>query len=354
MSFAIIPKESIRMMGEASGYADLSDDVLSLISEDISYRIREVTMNSTQYMKHGKRRKLNTEDFNKALRQMDVQPVYGHGSGEVLTFKQNKEGDIHFVEDTEVNFCDIALGKHIPKNIGETTIKGKWFWFISGKGKKELSEDLLSYYNNITKSLLDIDPQVRMMALNDLRVNPNIVPLLSYFVNYVCYGVKTVSHDISKLTILLHAITSLINNPNLDFSPQPYLNLMVQAIMYNLTEPVATSFNNTNDHWSLRDYAARLLGEIVRKWSNPLNHLLYNTVKELKDVLFDLNKPFCSHYGAVMGLIALGTKTVEEILLPNLPSFWSHLNMAMEDTSIRNALVRADAYKVYGALLVSL
>ncbi|KAK6182553.1 hypothetical protein SNE40_010208 [Patella caerulea] len=360
IAFAIITKDSVRVMAEAAGHADISDEVAALLSEDISYRLREVTMNSTQFMKHGKRRKLVTEDFNRALRGMDVQPIYGHGSSEALSFKQTRDGDIHFVEDGEVNFCDIALGRYVPKNLGETSIKADWL-AVEGipkssstvKIKKELSEDMLNYYNNITKALLSSEADVRKVALDDIRKNPNIVPLLSYFVNYVCYGVKTVSYDITKLTILLHTIKSLINNPSLDLTPHPYLNLLVQAVMYNLTEPVAASFNNQNDHWSLRDYASRLLGEIVLKWSNPLNHLLYNTVKELKDVLFDLNKPFCSHYGAIMGLIALGNKTIEEILLPNLSTFWSHLNVAMEDISIRNALVRSDAYKVYGALLLA-
>ena len=48
-----------------------------------------------------------------------------------------------------------------------------------------------------------------------------------------------------------------------------------------------------------------------RMWSNSLNQLLEQNLAALRDVLYDPARPFCSHYGAIMGLIALGSKVTK-------------------------------------------
>lgn len=45
--YAIITKETVKMMAEAAGHADLPDAAAALLGEDLSYRLREVTMVAT-------------------------------------------------------------------------------------------------------------------------------------------------------------------------------------------------------------------------------------------------------------------------------------------------------------------
>lgn len=47
-----------------------------------------------------------------------------------------------------------------------------------------------------------------------------------------------------------------------------------------------------------------------RQWSSPMNHLMKNTVRDLTEALQDLSRPFSSHYGATMGIAALGPKVL--------------------------------------------
>lgn len=378
----IIPsRESIRMMAEAEGVTNLTDDGALILSEDLSYRLREIVQNSIEYMKHAKRRRLTTDDINDALRTSDMQPILGHGSPEPVTFKQVKDADIHFVEDLDLNVANIAFNSYKPKETVELGIKSFWYaiegvskispvqnaagetWktpsfgqskpVIVKKEKKELSDNMLCYYDYMVKAILGADEEAMKFALSDLKTNSKIVPLLPYFVNFVSNGVKTVSHDISQLTRLLHTVKALTNNSNLYLEPEPYLGLLVQSVMYCGLEPLAASINPLNDHWVLRDYAARLLGHIVKKWSVHNSALMQDTLKSLKEVICDLSRPFCSHYGAVMGLLALGTKAIEDVLLPQLQVYMPHLNNFMEDTSLNNALLRTDANKVYGAILLA-
>ncbi|KAK7504141.1 hypothetical protein BaRGS_00004445 [Batillaria attramentaria] len=366
--FAIVTKESVRMMAEAAGYNNLSEDVACILGEDISYRLREVVMKSTGYMKNAKRRRMFPEDFNQALRDSDVQPVFGCGViADAAPFRQTREGDVHFVEDTDITLNNVVYSSYIPKHLGHASLKAHWMAVEGvqklsssaqqtshGKPTKKLeAEELMQFYNEITKSLVGSNAAAVKLALSDLSTNCCVPALLSYFVNFVANGVKAVSHDISKLTVLMHTVDSLVQNPTAFMEPQPYLNLLVQSVEYCMLEPLAASINPQNDHWILRDYAARLLAAIVRRWNSPVNHLHSSTVATLSEMLHDLSRPFCSLYGAVMGLISLGCREIEEVLLPHLPVLLPHLVASMQDTSRGNSLIRADAHKVHGIILLA-
>ncbi|XP_052097858.1 myb-like protein X [Mytilus californianus] len=365
--FAIFSKDTIRIIADSVGITEITDQAATLLGEDASYRLREATQNSSQYMKHAKRKKLMTDDFNKALRKSDVQPVYGHrpvDPEQVWTYQHTKDGQIMFLDEADINLVDIALEDSIPCNPGAVSIKAHWLavegssksqtsqGLASGKPiEKKLSAEMQTYFDRITNSILGKDEELMKLAFTDLRTNAQIIPLLPYFVSFISNGVKTVSHDLKQLTKLLHTLRALLNNTSLYLEPQPYLNLLVQSLMYCLLEPLTASIDLKNDHWVLRDYAARLLAQILFTWSTPINHLMYNTVKTLKEVLYDNNKPLCSHYGAVIGIMMLDQKHIQEILIPHLPVYMPHLNSIIDDTSRANAVTKSDAHKVYGAVL---
>ncbi|XP_018599860.1 TAF6-like RNA polymerase II p300/CBP-associated factor-associated factor 65 kDa subunit 6L isoform X2 [Scleropages formosus] len=420
--FAEVPRESIRLMAESAG-VELSDDVAALLTEDVCYRLREATQNSSQFMRHAKRRKLTVEDFNRALRWSNVEAVCGYGAQDTLPFRPIKEGDLFFVEDREVNLVELALATNIPKGCAETMVRVQ-VSYLDGKGNLEpqgtvpsavqtLSDDLLKYYQQITRSILGEDPHLMKVALLDLQSNSKIAALLPYFV-YVISGVKSVSHDLEQLNRLLHMVKSLVQNPYLYLGS--YVRSLVSSVMYCILEPLAASINPLNDHWTLRDYAALLLSHIfwwdqsfvskaiyyldlqpfsqksssfttrllavMRGSSVPLRYwcpqyynchvncnlflhlfarthgdlvsgLYHQILLSLQKVLSDPVRPLCSHYGAVVGLHALGWKAVERVLYPHLPAYWANLQAVLDDYSVSNAQVKADGHKVYGAILVA-
>ena len=45
-----------------------------------------------------------------------------------------------------------------------------------------------------------------------------------------------------------------------------------------------------------------------RDWDSTLNQLKQQTLSALQEVLYDLARPFSSHYGAIIGLTALGAQ----------------------------------------------
>ncbi|KAJ8008104.1 hypothetical protein DPEC_G00101300 [Dallia pectoralis] len=357
--FAEVPRESVKLMSESAG-VELSDELAALLAEDVCYRLREATQSSSQFMRHAKRRKLTVEDFNRALRWSNVEAIAGYGAQDSLPFRPMKEGELFFVEDREINLVELALATNIPKACAETMVRVN-VSYLDGKGNLEpqgtvpsavqtLSEDLLKYYQQVTRAILGEDPHLMKVALLDLQSNSKMAALLPYFV-YVISGVKSVSHDLEQLNRLLHMVKSLVQNPNLYLGS--YVRSLVSSVMYCILEPLAASINPLNDHWTLRDYAALLLSHIFWTHGDLVSGLYHQILLSLQKVLSDPVRPLCSHYGAVVGLHALGWKAVERVLYPHLPAYWSNLQAVLDDYSVSNAQVKADGHKVYGAILVA-
>ncbi|XP_036060227.1 TAF6-like RNA polymerase II p300/CBP-associated factor-associated factor 65 kDa subunit 6L isoform X2 [Onychomys torridus] len=357
--FVEIPRESVRLMAESTGL-ELSDEVAALLAEDVCYRLREATQNSSQFMKHTRRRKLTVEDFNRALRWSSVEAVCGYGSQEALPLRPAREGELYFPEDREVNLVELALATNIPKGCAETAVRVH-VSYLDGKGNlapqgsvpsavSSLTDDLLKYYQQVTRAVLGDDPQLMKVALQDLQTNSKIAALLPYFV-YVVSGVKSVSHDLEQLHRLLQVARSLMRNPHLCLGP--YVRSLVGSVLYCVLEPLAASINPLNDHWTLRDGAALLLSHIFWTHGDLVSGLYQQILLSLQKVLTDPVRPLCSHYGAVVGLHAVGWKAVERVLYPHLPTYWTNLQAVLDDYSVSNAQVKADGHKVYGAILVS-
>ncbi|XP_038158457.1 TAF6-like RNA polymerase II p300/CBP-associated factor-associated factor 65 kDa subunit 6L [Cyprinodon tularosa] len=357
--FAEVSRDSVKLMAESTG-VDLADDVAALLAEDVCYRLREAAQTSSQFMRHAKRRKLTVEDVNRALRWSNVEAVCGYGAQDALPFRSVKEGELFFVDDREINLIELALATNIPKGCAETMVRVN-VAYLDGKGNVEpqgtvpsavqtLSDDLLKYYQQITRAILGEDPHLMKTALLDLQSNSKIAALLPYFV-YVISGVKSVSHDLEQLNRLLHMVKSLVQNPYLYLGS--YVRSLVSSVMYCILEPLAASINPLNDHWTLRDYAALLLSHIFWTHGDLVSGLYHQILLSLQKVLSDPVRPLCSHYGAVVGLHALGWKAVERVLFPHLPAYWANLQAVLDDYSVSNAQVKADGHKVYGAILVA-
>ncbi|XP_074786322.1 TAF6-like RNA polymerase II p300/CBP-associated factor-associated factor 65 kDa subunit 6L [Athene noctua] len=92
---------------------------------------------------------------------------------------------------------------------------------------------------------------------------------------------------------------------------------------------------------------------LPRTHGDLLSGLYHQILLSLQKVLADPVRPLCSHYGAVVGLHALGWKAVERVLYPHLPTYWANLQAVLDDYSVSNAQVKADGHKVYGAILVA-
>lgn len=95
------------------------------------------------------------------------------------------------------------------------------------------------------------------------------------------------------------------------------------------------------EQFALRDLAASLLGLIAKKYSHSSHMLKPRLVRSCLKSFLDPSKPFGAHYGAVIGLQAIGGPEVVRVLvIPNLREYSRLLSDGLEDSARRPAAER--------------
>jgi transcription initiation factor TFIID subunit 6 len=100
------------------------------------------------------------------------------------------------------------------------------------------------------------------------------------------------------------------------------------------------------DHYDLRDLAASLLGYLCAKYSRYSHNLKPRIARSCLKTFLDPKRPFGSHYGAILGLKAVGgPEVVRQLILPNLKAYGDLLQEDMQDPGKKhdevNRVVRA-------------
>ena len=105
------------------------------------------------------------------------------------------------------------------------------------------------------------------------------------------------------------------------------------------------------EHFTLRDLAASIIGMIAKKYSHSSHTLKPRLARSFLKNFLDPGKPFGTHYGAIIGLHAVGgSDVVRELIVPNLKTYEMLLRDAGTDEGIR----KMEAEKVIGVILAVL
>jgi transcription initiation factor TFIID subunit 6 len=107
----------------------------------------------------------------------------------------------------------------------------------------------------------------------------------------------------------------------------------------------------TLDHFDLRDLAASILKHLCNKYSKTSHGLRPRLARSCLKTFLDPKKPFGSHYGAILGLRAVGgAEIVRQLIVPNLKSYEEVLKEDLQDGGIK----KAEAEKIVAAIVGSL
>ncbi len=105
------------------------------------------------------------------------------------------------------------------------------------------------------------------------------------------------------------------------------------------------------DHYDLRDLAASLLGHLCHKYSKYSHNLKPRLARSCLKTFLDPKKPYGSHYGAILGLKAIGgAEVVRQLIVPNLKAFGELLEEDIQDQGLK----RVEAEKVVSAIMNAL
>ena len=359
--------DTVRDVAESVGVAALNKEVQGALCRDVEYRISQVLEEALKFMRHARRTTLWTQDIAQALRVLDVEPLYGYESTRPLRYGEASLGPsqpLFYVEDEEMDFeklinaplpkvpREISYTAHwlaiegvqpsIPQNPSTTesrshdllpkgpTVNPALLAMSSSEAtttkpqvKHILSKELQLYFEKVCEGALnETEPDVRTAALASLQEDPGLHQLVPYFVQFVAEKVTHNLKDLFVLTQMMMLTEALTRNQKLNLTP--YVASLVPPVLTCLTgRHLGTAAQTPSlSQFDLRDLAASLLKHLCDRYSKSSHSLKPRLARSCLKTFLDPKKPMGSHYGAVLGLRAVGgAEVVRKLIVPNLKAF---------------------------------
>lgn len=374
--------ESIKIMGESVGISNLNEDAATWLSEDLEYRLKEIVQNSIKFMCHSKRNQLACSDIDNSLKTKNIEPLYGFDSTDYVPFRHTSGGgkELFYNAEKEIDLmnlldsplprlpCDVSLKAHwlavdgvqpeIPENPPLHTVNAqheeasalsipnakknepvthlKDLKFSRKEHNKEvvissemsklkplqahsLSLEQQLYYKEITEACIGLASDSKCQeALGSLSTDPGLYQLMPQFTSFINEGIKVnlTKRKLNSLKQLLKMISALLENSSL--SMEKYLHELVPSVLTCLVNRQVCPRPEAEDHWSLRDLAAKILSRICKKYNNSVNNLQTRLTRMLSQALRNNTQGLAVHYGAIMGLVELGPEVVTSLVIPRL------------------------------------
>ncbi|KAK7499297.1 hypothetical protein BaRGS_00009557 [Batillaria attramentaria] len=391
-----LPLESVRVIAESVGIPSLPDEAASFLAEDCSYRLKTVVQEAQKCMFHGKRRKLSTSDFDAALQSKNVEPLYGFHAPDLIPFRFTSGGgrELHFNEEKEMDLQEV-INSTLPKVPLDLAIKAHWLSIegvqpaipenpppaskdqqkkeildtgvknLIDKGHKtqpvhdrasrhkhrhhktdmvklkdltthELSVEQQLYYKEITESCVGPDESRRSEALQSLASDPGLHQMLPRFITFVAEGVKinVVQNNLALLIYLMRMVKSLLDNQTLYL--EKYLHELIPAVGTCIISRQLCLRPDMDNHWALRDFAARLMATICKNFSSNSNNIQARTTKLFVNALQHEKVALATQYGALAGLGELGQEVIKTCILPYLRGLGERMRQAIEGPIVNN------------------
>ncbi|XP_047498027.1 transcription initiation factor TFIID subunit 6-like isoform X1 [Penaeus chinensis] len=397
------PTESIKVIAESIGISTVGDDVAKELSEEVTFRLKILIQDGMKNMHHGKRKRFSTADFDHVLKLKNIEPLYGIHPGEHIPFRFASGGgrELHFLEDKELEINEM-VSSSTPRLPLQMTVKPHWLAIegvqptipenpppitkdaqkkdsvdpaaklsaqqenkdqkhIHGRGMKsietvkvkqlathELSAEQQLYYKEITEACVGSDEPKRGEALHSLAFDPGLHQMVPRLCTFIAEGIRVnvVQKNLALLIYLMRMAKALLDNQTLYL--EKYMHELVPSVMTCIVSRQLCMKPDMDNHWALRDFAARLISQICKNYNTTTNGLQTRITRVFSRCLNTERTPLSSVYGAVAGLSELGPEVTKVFVLPKLRALSDKIEQCMEGM---NAYDKNAASHIKGLLL---
>lgn len=123
------PYDTVKDVADALGVTNqLNEEVAKNLAMDVEYRIHEILEQAMKFVRHGKRKVLTVEDINRAMKVLNLEPLYGYDVSRPLAFKEAMVGpgqNLYYVDDDEVDF-EKLINQPLPKVPRFASVTAHW------------------------------------------------------------------------------------------------------------------------------------------------------------------------------------------------------------------------------------
>ncbi|XP_052784111.1 transcription initiation factor TFIID subunit 6-like [Mya arenaria] len=400
--------ESVKTMGESIGVGGLPDGAANYLAEDCTYRLKQIVQEATRIMHHSKKCKLTCGDFDNALRVHNVEPLYGFHAPDLIPFRYASGGgrELHFVEEKELDLSEI-INSTLPKVPLDVSMKAHWLCIDGeqpaipenpppaskdqqkkeildtsvktmidkshkpagrpggdiGKAKHkpkgvsdlvkmkalsvhELSVEQQLFYKEITEACVGSDEIKRSEALQSLATDPGLHQMLPHFTSFVAEGVKVniVQNNLALLIYLMRLMKALMENQTIYL--EKYLHEFLPGVMSCIVSKQLCMRPDVDNHWALRDFAARLNALICKNFHNNVNNIQARVTKTFSKAVRSEKAALATIYGALSGLGELGPEVVHSFVVPNIRMIGDRVRQAIDGQQLTNNADRIAAENI--------
>lgn len=331
-------------------------------------------------MHHGKRRRLTCKDMDCALRVKNIEPLYGFECSEYIPLRHTSGGgkDLYYPDEQELDLVEV-ISTSLPKLPYDVTLRTHWLAvegvqptvpenvpplsleqqreqaaavslpdegnvILSSKEvrlerkKKDKTENMANgewsklkslqshglsleqqlYFKEVTDASVGLSDTKRQEALTSLSTDPGLYQLLPHLISFVSEGVKLniSQRKMSMTRNLLRMAKALLENPSV--SLEMFLHELIPLVISCMLNKQLCMRPESEDHWSLRELAAKIMAAICTKYSNTVNNIQSRVTRILLRALSSNLQGLAVHYGAVIGFVELGQEAVAAAILPRL------------------------------------
>ncbi|XP_066065503.1 transcription initiation factor TFIID subunit 6 isoform X2 [Chamaea fasciata] len=170
----------------------------------------------------------------------------------------------------------------------------------------ELSVEQQLYYKEITEACVGSCEAKRAEALQSIATDPGLYQMLPRFSTFISEGVRVnvVQNNLALLIYLMRMVKALMDNPTLYL--EKYLHELIPAVMTCIVSRQLCLRPDVDNHWALRDFAARLVAQVCKNFSTTTNNIQSRITKTFTKSWVDDKTPWTTRYGSIAGLAELG------------------------------------------------
>ncbi len=386
------PSDTIKDVAESLGLNNIPEEVSKALAMDVEYRMHEILEQALKFMRHSKRKTLRTDDIGKALRVLNIEPMYGYETAQPLNFKEAMIGPgqtLYFVDDGEVDF-EKLINQPLPKVPREVTFTAHWLAIegvqpripqnpspseikqlpttvrgsqvsnsitaatalsndieVKPLVKHVLSKELQLYFDRVVSALTSPNPNdehLKQAAVTSLKQDTGLHQLVPYLIQFVS---EKITHNL-KTTDMLMTILSVINAllSNKTIFIEPYIHSLIPCVLTLLLakkmgSPARDGQTMSITQYDIRDFASLILRVICDEYGASYQTLKPRVTRTLLKAFLDTSNPTGTLYGSVLGLKALGPEIIRVVILGNVKLWVEGVYSRVEDLEDRERLINA-------------